>query len=316
MKPLYVICTVFNPRRFQSRIRLYNNFAKWVADSKVNLLTVEVAFGERPFTVTTPDNPWNLQLRSRYEIWQKERALNLGLQHLLKLDPDWKYVAWMDTDIILTRADWADETVHLLQHYAIIQMFSEGRNLDYNYEIIWSSKSLGYNFEKFSTVEWGPTVGITNTDPYIKRGHPGLAWAFRREELNKIGGWLDICVNGSADLHMVGCFTDYFDMTLSPNASVGYRNAIKKYGDLCTKYVRRNWSYMTGGADHYYHGRANQRGYDDRWKMLDKYQFDPYTDLIIDLNGLYKWNLDDPRVMGLAVEVRKSLASRNEDSTS
>ena len=57
MQPLYVVTTVFNPRRFASRHRLYANFAAWLAQQGVRLLTVEVAFGDRPFAVTTAADP-------------------------------------------------------------------------------------------------------------------------------------------------------------------------------------------------------------------------------------------------------------------
>jgi hypothetical protein len=50
--PLYVVTSVFNPLRYQSRIRLYRDFEKYVRDSGAILYTAEVAFGGREFTVT------------------------------------------------------------------------------------------------------------------------------------------------------------------------------------------------------------------------------------------------------------------------
>ncbi len=314
MRPLYLVTTIFNPRRFESRINLYRNFSTWVERAGVKLVTVEVAFGERPFDVTSNQNPFHIQLRTKHEMWHKERALNLGMQRLSQLVPDWQYIGWVDADIKLARDDWAEETVHLLQHYAVIQMFGQARILGPDGEAFIIDDSIGKNFHNYGRAEWGTNPGLSTIDPYVKRGHPGMAWAFRRDELNDVGGWLDVCINGSGDLHMLAGYSGNPQLTLSPKASPGYRTAILRYGELCNKYVRQNISFMPGACDHYWHGRISNRGYDDRWKMVDKHQFDPFTDLIQDVQGLYKWNLADPRVMKLATSVRKSLAARNEDT--
>ena len=318
MSPLHVVTVVFNPRRFASRHRLYDQFAAWLEASGVRLVTVEIAFGERPFAITDPSNPWHLQLRTRHEIWHKERALNLGLHRLSQLDPHWKYVAWMDADVRLARTDWAPETVHYLQHYAVVQMFGEARSLGPDHHMIFSCRSIGRNFEEHGAIEWktdnpGLAKAVKKANIYARQGHPGLAWGFRRDELNDVGGWLDTCINGSGDLHMAACYSGKPDLALSPHASRSYRRSVLRYGELCNRYVRGNFSFVPGTIDHYWHGRSKERGYDDRWRLLDEHQFDPITDLVADVHGLYRWNLADPRVRALAVETRKSLAKRNED---
>lgn len=310
--PLYVICTVFNPRRFQSRVRLYEQFQQWIKDSGVKLLTVEIAFGERTHAVTHENDPWHLQLRTRHELWHKERALNLGLQRLSALVPDFANVAWMDTDVQIARSDWAAEAVHLLQHYAVIQMFSQAALLGPENQQLYLCKSIGSTIAEHGLKGWGGNPGVTK-GYYLKQGHPGLAWAFRRDELNDVGGWLDICINGSGDLHMAACYAGDWSLVTSPKSSPSYRAAIKKYGDLCERHVRRNVGVMQGMISHFWHGRSEERGYQDRWKMVDRFQFDPNTDLLVSDCGLWRLNLDDPRVMAFAVEARKSLAARNED---
>lgn len=319
MQPLTVITTVFNPRRFASRLRLYDDFRRWLAQADVQLLTVEVAFGDRPHAVTARKNPWHLQLRTRHELWHKEKALNLGLQRLNQLVPDWRYVAWMDADMKLVRDDWATETVHLLQHYAVVQLFGEAAWLGPDHHVLFNARSIARNFHEHDVIDWYDHPGMTFRDVkkagnyVVRAGHPGLGWAFRREELDRVGGWLDTCVNGSGDLHMVGCMTGKPELALPDDLSPGYKAAITRYGARCERQIRRNVSYLPGTALHYWHGRAKSRGYEDRGNLLVRYQFDPTTDILPDSQGLWRWNLDDPRVQALAVETRKSLAARNED---
>jgi hypothetical protein len=303
---------VFNPRRFASRYKLYQEFSAWVAKHGVKLLTVEIAFGERAHAATSSD-PWHLQLRTRHEMWHKERALNCGLARLHQVAPGWQYVAWMDADVKLVRDDWAQEAVHLLQHYAVLQLFSEARSLGPHYESIFSCRSIAANYRDYGRVDWGTDPGLASMQQYARRGHPGLGWAFRRDELERVGGWLDVCINGSGDLHMAGCYTGQPLLAMPVGISRGYREAVLRYGERCDRYMRCNTSCMPGACDHYWHGRSRHRGYEDRWKLLVKYQFDPALDLSPDSQGLWRWNLDDRRVLALASETRASLAARNED---
>src|SRR3954466_3874591 len=102
--PLYVVTPVFNACRFRSRWKLYEDFVRMVEHSGAILYTVEVAFGDRDFVVTQPDNPRHLQLRTWHEIWLKEHSINLLVERLPR---DWKYCAWVDADVFFSRYDWA-----------------------------------------------------------------------------------------------------------------------------------------------------------------------------------------------------------------
>jgi len=70
---LYVVACVFNPRRFESRVRLFHEFENYVAASGAKLFVVEAAFGDRRHEVTSPTNPMHLQVRTNVELWHKER---------------------------------------------------------------------------------------------------------------------------------------------------------------------------------------------------------------------------------------------------
>src|SRR5437867_111536 len=124
--PLYVLTSVFNSPRWRSRWKLYEDFAALVARSGAVLYTVEVAFGARQFVVTDAHNERHLQLRTRDELWIKENALNLLVQ---RLPSDWAYCAWLDADVSFLRSDWANETLHQLQHYDVVQLWTDALDL-------------------------------------------------------------------------------------------------------------------------------------------------------------------------------------------
>src|SRR5690348_15719817 len=125
--PLYVICPIFNATRYRSRWRLYEDFAKHVHEAGAVLITVEAAFGERDFVVTQADDPFDVQLRTQSELWLKEKMINIGFMRAAAFGA--KYLAWIDGDTHFSRNDWADETLHQLQHYNFVQMWSQYQDL-------------------------------------------------------------------------------------------------------------------------------------------------------------------------------------------
>jgi hypothetical protein len=51
---------------------------------------------------------------------------------------------------------------------------------------------------------------------------------------------------------------------------------------------------LNNHAMHYYHGPICQRGYDTRWRIMTKYNFDPFTDLVRDSQGLWQFAGNKP----------------------
>ena len=106
---LYVVTPIINPRRYESRYKLYEKFQKMANDSGAVLYTIEAAYGNRPFQITDPSNPQNIQVRTNTELWHKENLINMAVQ---RLPSDWEYVAWIDADVSFARPDWVAETIH------------------------------------------------------------------------------------------------------------------------------------------------------------------------------------------------------------
>ncbi len=87
MTEMYVITMISNPCRYKARYETYRKFKKVMDDAKIKLITLEIAFGDRPFEVTERNNPFHLQFRTIDELWHKENALNIAINYLSQLDP-------------------------------------------------------------------------------------------------------------------------------------------------------------------------------------------------------------------------------------
>lgn len=296
---LYVVTAVFNPWRYRSRIKLYRDFEKYVNDAGAKLITVEATLGSRDFVVTEPDDPMDVQLHTKSELWHKERMLNLGIQ---RLPPDWKYVAWVDADVIFARPDWVHETVHLLQHFPVIQMFSQALDLSPDYEVIKTHTGIVYaNYEDI----------LKDVTGRYEHFHPGFAWAARRDAINHLGGLFDTAVLGSADRHMALSLLGFVEKSCPKDISKGYREQLVLWQDRAIKYIRKNVGYMPGALLHQWHGSKQDRGYQSRWKILVQHQFDPEFDLKFDSQGLYQFTDRNPK---LEQDIRKYFQSRKEDN--
>jgi hypothetical protein len=315
------VTCISNPVRYRSRYDLYHRFARDFAEAGVPLYTVEMAFGDRPFMVTERDNNRHLQVRCADELWHKENMLNLGINFAIQMNPDVKYIAWIDADVIPMRPvrEWVEETIEQLQHYEVVQMFKHAQDLDPHGNMI-GPPAVSFMARYLESGCKPPNRGGFWSSYYDKEhGHPGYAWAANRNALDKLGlamgggPLIDFAILGAADRHMalglVGCMEQSFE-----HLNDEYRAALLQWQIRAERWIRRDVGFVPGSLYHYWHGKKRDRGYSDRWKILKGNNFNPLTDLTRDSQGLLRLETYDPRQIRLRDEIRFYFRSRNEDS--
>jgi hypothetical protein len=313
---LDVVAVVSNPVRYRARYDLFRAFEAHVQDSGARLTVVEMAFAERPFEVTRPDDPRHVQVRSCHEFWAKENLINIGISRLPR---DARYIAWVDADLTFARPDWVQETLQQLQHYPMVQMFAEAHDLDPDGLILNSFRSFGYSHvhgiprKKGCGYYGGVPVGPPFNPRIAYWHHPGFAWAARREVIDTLGGLFDVAVVGEADYIMAKSIVGEAQDVLYPGVSPGYRKAVADWQDRALD-LRGNLGYVPGTVLHHWHGRKAGRKYWDRCKILTDSQFDPAIDLKRDWQGLYQLvDHHEPRSLLLRDSIRSYFRARNED---
>lgn len=312
----YVITVISNPIRFRSRYELYKKFEEMVACSGAKLITVEQAFGERPFVVTQASNPNHVQLRSIDELWSKEIMLNIGIQYLMQIDPNAKYVAWVDADVSPNRLprEWFEETWHALQHYQIVQMFEWAQDLCPNYNPH-GNKHMGFMAAYVKSGYKKPTRdGVWDVDYYSHFGHPGYAWAANISALTALGQLIDFAVLGAGDRHMALGLVGAIDQSIPVGMTENYSKMLMEWQIRCDRYIKRDVGFVAGGITHSWHGKKKDRRYHDRWKILLDNAFDPISDLKRDAQGLYQLESHTERQLMLRDQIRSYFRARNEDS--
>jgi hypothetical protein len=306
---LHVVTAISNPVNYISRYELYVEFEKRMKDAGVILWTVELAYGERSFVVTKPDNPFHLQLRVGGEdrkgnvIWSKENLLNLMIQRIPK---EGKYIAWIDADIIFQRPDWAEETIQQLQIHDFIQPWSHAQDMDPDGAPLNKKPEISFCYAWYNDMEmeWNHKKYSSGT------GHPGYAWAARREALDKVGGLIDFAVLGSGDRHMAYGLVDKIEFSVHPNVHPNYLKHLKYWQVRARHYIHRNIGYLPGMITHHWHGSKKSRGYKDRWQILVNNQYNPELDLKKTTQGV---NVLTERNWKLRHDIIRYFESRSED---
>lgn len=306
---LHVAVAYSNPMRWRTRRTLFNNFRRHMQDEKnITLHVGEIAYGDRPFEVTDSNNPNDYQFRSVQQLWHKENILSLVIQ---KFPLNWNYGCYIDADFVFTRHDWALETIHQLQMRDWVQMFSSITDLKHDHS------PLGPPTYGFAYCLYNRKDGYGNSkkarqgayDGYAWPGRPGGAWAFRRDAYNRCGGLIDFCILGSGDYHMslgiAGMKSHNQEMIL-----YNYAKMLRTWQDRAEKAVNGRVGFINCHLIHHYHGTFKGRAYDTRWKILNRHQYDPSTDIFRDSQGLYQLTEDKPE---LREDIIRYFAVRNED---
>ena len=240
-------------------------------------------------TITTP----NL-------LWHKEAILNKIISELPK---EFKYIFWVDADVIFTNNDWLTEGVKVLQTKNVIQPFEYCVHLDkdqavpsFNMHIVTQSKSPN----RVNTKVWRSfCANFTDnvnwvSENYNEHGHVGFAWGARREILDTvplydralIGGADHIIAHAAAGQINHSCivksFTDNLDEVNAWSAKFAY-------------IVNDKVGYVKGNLFHIWHGDIEKRQYLKRIQ-----DFTPTTKEITqrDENGLHVTNtgVDEPYI--------------------
>jgi hypothetical protein len=314
LSKFYVVAVCSNPVRYQRRWQLYKQFEKHMNDVGAKLLVVEQAFGKRQFQLTERDNLWHLQLRTDQELWHKENMINIGIQYLCQIDPDWQYVAWIDADIQFQRPDIIMETVQQLQHYHWVQMFSHAIDLGPNGEINNMHKGFMYQYHNNDNCSpQGSGYGgyYSNKKDFW---HPGWAWAARRSAIDRVP-LLDKAILGSADHHMAMALIGQVQRSYPNGVTKEYKQYINNWQDMVTCHFKRNVGYVPGTISHFWHGKKKDRKYVERWDVLIENKYNPYTDIMHDAQGLYRLNVHNgEKYIKLRDDIRRYFRNRNEDS--
>jgi hypothetical protein len=289
---LWAITSYFNPAGYRNRLKNYRVFRQRLG---VPLLTVEFSCGGE-FELGEEDADVLVQIRGPDLLWQKERLLNLALR---SLPADCGLVAWLDGDVVLTRADWPQAASRMLEQHPLVQLYHRRFNLppDTLPEQADASVATGHAVahqlhHRLVSPEAMGEPGSTHRLGIAL----GLAWAARRELL-ETHGFYDAGVLGGGDRALACAAFGLLDGLLAPWSANPRQSAhFLAWARPFHEDVRGRVGWVDGPCFHLWHGERKHRRYVERYQGFRGFDFDPGRDIAIDASGCWRWNSDKPEM--------------------
>jgi hypothetical protein len=304
MSKLWAIAAYFNPCGYRSRLE---NYARFRADLKAPLLTVELAF-DAPFELDRSSADILIQRRGGDVMWQKERLLDIALENL---PGECDAVAWLDCDVLFTRPDWPAAAVRALERWPLIQPFASARD-----QLAAGSSSLGEAAPSYAA-SWCGGAPAEMTFAYDQAGAPGrrlcapgFAWAARRELIARAGLY-DACIVGAGDRAMVQAAAGRMEQEIAVRMpSRAHAAHYRRWADPFHRAVAGRIGCIEGEIVHLWHGDFLDRRYRVRFDDFRGLDFDPERDLALAGQACWRWASHAPALHALAADL---FAKRRED---
>ena len=305
---LCAITCYFNPVGYKRRLENYRVFRQRLT---VPLITVELSFNGR-FELQPSDADLLVQLHGGDVLWQKERLLNIALKSVPK---DFDKIAWVDCDVVFGRSDWAEKASRELDKFLLVQLFQKRHDLPGHLSPedlhSWTAPPTARSvMSKIAAGDASAEDLFLANAPLERRSTAGLAWASRREVLEEHGLY-DACILGTGDRVILCAALGNFDhgtraALMNPRRADHYLAWAQPYYET----IRGRVSYIPGDLFHLWHGNRNDRRYEERYRRLEAFDFDPFTDIALDSNDCWRWSSDKRQLHDF---VRNYFRSRNED---
>ena len=259
-----IIACYFNPQGNPYRLIAFNKFYESI--KHLNHRIVECVIGDTQAEL--PQTEFITRIHTPSLLWHKESLLN---KIISELPTKFKYVFWLDTDVIFTNKNWLVESVKSLKTNNIIQPFEYCVHLDQDQTVpsfdLEIERTFVGNPKTRHPKMWRSFCANHNTSAdlscdvnYDKHGHVGFAWGARREVLDTmplydkalIGGADHIMAHAAAGQIGHSCITKSFtDDIVSVNA----------WSRLFHIIIQGKIGYVKGDLYHIWHGALEKRQY-------------------------------------------------------
>jgi len=200
-----------------------------------------------------------------------------------------------------------------LQHYDVIQPWSDAYDLGPHDEHIAHHRSFCRQY--FHRQPMVPTTrpyrhgdgGPNRYPPFrLRLGHdtPGVRPGRRAVRTGRHGIRRPPHVAGSDRRG---------NASVPSGVSDAHRREVERWEGRALRHINRDIGYVSGTIEHLFHGRKADRGYQSRWDMFVKHDFDPLEDMKRNSHGVPEFASNKPE---LRHDFGLYLQNRNEDINS
>lgn len=282
-----IIACYFNPQGNPYRLIAFNKFYDSI--KHLNHRIVECVIGDAEAEL--PETEFISRIHTPNLLWHKESLLN---KIVSELPQEFKYVFWLDTDVIFTNNNWLVEGVESLQTNKILQPFEYCVHLEKDlyqptFNIAVERERVGDPKTRHPKM-WRSFCANHNTSAdlscdvnYDKHGHVGFAWGARRSVLD-IMPLYDKALIGGADHIMAHAAAGQIGHQCITKSFTDDIEAVNDWSRLFYNVINGKIGYVKGDLYHIWHGDLGKRQY---LKRIQDFTSKAKTITERDENGLF-----------------------------
>lgn len=289
-----IVACFFNPQNSPYRLLA---FQKWYSSIKhLNHRIIECLIGDAESRL--PESPYITQVQTDSLLWHKESLLNKVIS---ELPFEYKYVFWLDTDVLFTNPNWMVEGVEKLKTVKVIQPFEYCVHLGKNQTApdfdVDAYRPLVRDVKRRHPMLWRSFLANWTTDleaalshNYDVHGHVGFAWGARREVVDKVHMY-DRALIGGADHIIAHAATGQIPCPCISKTFTLEIDAVTEWSKDYYDTVGGSVGFVRGDLYHIWHGEVKDREY-----LKRIVEFSPEIQHITrrDSNGLWVYDGSNP----------------------
>jgi len=259
-----IVACYYNPTNNPYRLKAFNEFYDSI--KHLNHRIVECLIGD-----SKPELPQTnsiTRINTASTLWHKEALLNNIVK---KLPLEFKYVMWVDADVLFTNKNWMVDAVSVLQKNRIVQLFEYCVHLekdqdkpDFNlheakdfmnceplirHPRLWRSFAANY-----------VTTDYSDDHNYDKHGHVGFAWGAQRTLLEEIPLY-DKALVGGADHIIAHAAAGHMKHKCIKKSFTDDIEAVNEWSLAFFNRTRGKLGFVKGDLYHIWHGALENRQY-------------------------------------------------------
>ncbi|SMO68254.1 hypothetical protein SAMN06265349_10327 [Flavobacterium resistens] len=283
-----IISCFFNPQNSPYRNKAFRIFYESIKHLDHSI--IECVIGNSKPQLEENDNIKRVYTENL--LWHKESLLN---KIIADLPPKYKYIFWLDADVVFTNENWIVDGVKQLETNTVIQPFEYAVFLEkdeikpsFSMDKIresYSPNAMNKNVWRSFSANFATTELWKNTN-FNKHGHVGFAWGARREILDAVP-LFDKALIGGADYIIAHAAAG-----LIPNSNESSSDDVSQQALWSVDFhevTEGKIGFVEGDLYHIWHGDIEKRQYAKRLEYTTKIKEIIHRDE----NGLYITNKPD-----------------------
>ena len=290
-KEAVVITCYYNPKNSQARLDAFNKFYDTIKHLNHRIIECIIEDENGAGKSQLPKSPYITQLRTNSNLWHKEQLLNKIVRDL---PWEYKYVLWVDADVLFTNKNWVVDAVEELQVYQLVQLFEYSIHLEKgetepSFDVAKAKKRVNERYDgrrlwRSYAANWESRSNNIDSPHYDVRGHVGLAWAARRASLQRYPLYERTLIGGADGIIAYGGTGQLSTVTEMKDMFQDSWDDVTKWASGWYREIGGRVGYVSGDLYHIWHGDLKDRQYYSRIK-----EFGPHMKGIQqkDDNGLY-----------------------------